>query len=203
MIKNYIFDFGWVLYKFDCEYMARKYIKNEEDYNTVYSVVFDRFYWDRIDDGSLTDEQAKVEFCEALPERLHAVACEIYDNWHKNLLPVEGMAELVKEIKAKGGKLFLLSNVSIGFSEAYKEVEDINELLSSFDGLVFSGLLNIVKPSREIFEHLLNKYGLKAEECVFIDDLERNVKGAEAVGIKGIQFDGNAVNLRQKLFRAE
>ena len=199
MIKNYIFDFGWVLYKFDCEYMARKYIKNEEDYNIVYPVVFDRFYWDRIDDGSLTDEQAKAEFCKVLPERLHAVACEIYDNWHKNLLPIDGMAELVKGIKAKGGKLYLLSNVSIGFAEAYKEVPDIKELLSLFDGLVFSGPLHIVKPSAEIFEHIISKYNLKREECMFIDDNEKNIDGAEAVGMKGYLFDGSCENLRKQI----
>lgn len=201
MKKNFIFDLGWVLYRFDCDYMARKYIKNEDDYNIVRPVIFDRFYWDRIDDGSLTDEQAKAEFCEALPERLHAVACEIYDNWHKNLLPIDGMAELIKDIKQNGGKIYLLSNVSIGFARAYKQVPDINTLLSSFDGLVFSGPLHIVKPSAEIFEHILSKYSIDRSNTLFIDDLEKNINGAKAVGIDGYLFDGDAQKLREFIFK--
>ncbi len=61
-----------------------------------------------------------------------------------------------------------------------------------FDGLVFSGPLGITKPSKEIFEYLLDKYNLKAEESVFIDDNAGNVTGAESVGIKGLLFKGSA-----------
>ena len=55
------------------------------------------------------------------------------------------------------------------------------------------------KPNKDIFEHLLNKYGLHAEDCVFIDDSEKNVNGARAAGIKAILFTGDAEKLREEL----
>ena len=57
----------------------------------------------------------------------------------------------------------------------------------------------MVKPNAEIFEYILKKYSLKAEECVFIDDSEKNIVGCEAVGIKGYLFDGDADKLRKHL----
>ena len=57
----------------------------------------------------------------------------------------------------------------------------------------------MVKPSAEIFRHLLQTYGLRAEDCVFIDDSPINVAGARAVGIEAILFDGDAQALRAQL----
>ena len=53
---------------------------------------------------------------------------------------------------------------------------------------MFSYMCHAIKPEKEIFENLLNKYDLKAEECVFIDDRAENIEGAERVGFVGIQF---------------
>ena len=39
------------------------------------------------------------------------------------------------------------------------------------------------------YEHILNKYGLEPEECVFIDDRPENVEGAKLVGMSGIRFE--------------
>lgn len=201
MIKNYIFDFGWVLVRFDSRYMTQKYIENQSDCEIAHNVIFDRLYWDRLDDGTITDRQVKEGICARLPENLWQNACKAYDNWYYHLPFIDGMAELVKEIKEKGGKLFLLSNISKGFAENYKNVPELKEFFSLFDGLVFSGPLKIVKPSKEIFELLLYKYNLKAEKTLFIDDNEKNIKGAEAVGIKGYLFDGDAKKLREFILK--
>jgi len=169
--------------RFDPYYMTSVYIKDENDIKTVHKVVFDRLYWDRLDDGTISDCEVKKAVCERLPERLHFDACKVYDNWIKNLPFIEGMEMLIDDLKNYGCKIFLLSNISCGFAENYSAEPDISRLFSKFDGLVFSGPLGITKPSKEIFLHLLQKYGLKAEETIFIDDSEKNIKGAEAVGI--------------------
>ncbi len=200
MLKNFIFDFGWVLVKFDSRYMTEKYIKDKNDCTLSQEVIFDRLYWDRLDNGTITDDQVKEGICSRLPENLWDGACKAYDNWYYNLPFIDGMVDLVKQIKANGGKLFVLSNISIGFAENYKNVPQLAEFFALFDGLVFSGPLKIVKPSKEIFEHLLNKYNLTAEETLFVDDSEKNLKGAEAAGINTYQFDGNADKLKKYIF---
>ncbi len=199
MIKNYIFDFGNVLAKYEPEAITALYIEDKADIKIVTDAVFDRLYWDKLDAGTITDEEVKEGFCKRLPENLREAACKVYDGWIDLRYAMDGMPELVYDIKEQGGKLYLLSNISIGFAENYHRSLWISKLFSLFDGLVFSGPIGITKPNREIFEYILNKYSLKAEECIFIDDSEKNIIGAEAVGIKGYLFDGNAEKLRRFL----
>ena len=73
-MKNIIFDFGQVLIHFNEDAMTRRYVKNKADCQTVKTVVFDRIYWDRFDDGTLTTTQAKPLMSARLPEHLHKKA---------------------------------------------------------------------------------------------------------------------------------
>lgn len=127
-------------------------------------------------------------------------AVSAYENWIVNLAPIAGMTDILRKLKAKGSKLFLLSNISKGFAENYKNIPHVNNILSFFDGLVFSGPIGLVKPNKEIFEHLLKKYDIKAEESLFIDDNISNINGAETVGIKGYLFDGDVDKLKSFIF---
>lgn len=199
MYKNIIIDFGQVIVHFDPLYMTSRYINDKADIDLVSEVVFDRLYWDRLDDGTITDDEVKTEICKRLPERLHLNAVKTYDNWYHNLPVIDGIAELIEDIKSKGLKLYLLSNISIGFAENYHNNQQIKEILDLFDGLVFSGELGIVKPEREIFKHITEKYNLKKEDSVFIDDNPLNINGAESFGIKGYLFDGDINKLREFL----
>ena len=197
--KNYIFDFGKVLVHFEPDYMTAACVADPAAAAQISPVVFDRLYWDPLDRGGITDEEVKNACHTRLPEELHTLADEVYDRWMENLPFIDGMPQLVKDIKAKGGKLFLLSNVSIGFAQNWHTVPHLRELFSIFDGLVFSGPLGIIKPSREIFKHVMDTFGLKEEDCIFIDDSEKNILGAEKAGIRGYLFDGNVEKLRSAL----
>ena len=198
-IKNYIFDLGKVLVHFDPMGMTTPYVQDPIVAEQLCQVVFDRLYWDPLDDGGITDEALK-EACHArLPQELHDVADTIYDHWFEHLPMIDGMRDIVLDIKKSGGKLYLLSNVSIGFAEKYHCVEQFKELFSHFDGLVFSGPLGIVKPSAEIFNYVLDRFGLHASESIFIDDSAINIAGAKAVGIHTYHFDGDAAKLRSAL----
>lgn len=200
MIENYIFDFGQVIVNFDTEHLTSIYIKEPRNAKIVEKVVFDRKYFDKLDAGLITDDEVKREYCSRLPEKLQKDACKVYDNWYRNLTFIDGMPELLKQIKANGGKLFLLSNISLKFANNYMSVPKIKEVLDIFDGLVFSAPIGITKPSKEIFEHILHKYSLNAKECVFVDDNFDNVLGAQNIGIKAYEFDGKVDKLRSFLF---
>ena len=199
MFKNYIFDFGQVIVKFDTQYLTSVYIKNENHIKMVEEAVFDRIYWDRLDAGTITDEEVKKGFCKRLPVELQKSACLVYDNWYKNLKFILGVPELIKDIKAKGGKVYLLSNISKTFAEKYTTVPAIKELFGLFDGLVFSAPLGIVKPNKEIFQYILNEYSLISEETVFIDDNERNILSAKTQGINGYLFENDVSALKDYL----
>ncbi len=196
MIKNYIFDFGNVLAEFYPEKLTAPYISDEETRRYISGIVFDRIYWNKLDLGTITDDEVKEQIKNRVPDELKEISCRVYDNWINNLTPVQGMQDLIYDIQKSGKKLFLLSNISPGFKKGYCKVKWINELLSCFEGLVFSGEINLVKPDSEIFEYLLRKHNLKREECLFIDDSEINIKGAMNVNIEGYLFDGDVKKLR-------
>ena len=199
MIKNYIFDFGNVLAEYNPEKLTAAFVKDEEMKSRICEVVFDRIYWDRLDDGTITDDEVRKGICSRLPEEYGDVACKVYDNWIDTMTPIDNMKQLICDIHNSGKKLYLLSNISKGFANYYGQVKWIKELLDDFDGLVMSGTIGKVKPNKDIYEHLLETYDLNAEECLFIDDMKANIKGASAVGIKGYLFDGDAAKLREYL----
>ncbi len=201
MKKNIIFDFGKVLVEFSPIKMTEKYVKNEQDVKMISDIVFARKYWDRLDDASITDGEIIEGFSAELPEHLVDLGITVYNNWVSSLTFIDGMPHLVEKLKENGKKLYLLSNISVGFVESYRDVPEINNLLSLFDGLVFSGPLGITKPNKEIFKHLLNTYHLDADDCIFIDDSKINIDGAKNAGIEGYLFDGDAKKLEKYLFQ--
>ena len=193
MIKNVIFDFGQVLVHFDPEYMTSVYVGDKEDISLVSSVVFDRLYWDRLDEGTISDEEVIALSLARLPDRLHEDARNVYKNWIYNIPEVDGMGELIEYIKKEYEVgVFLLSNISEGFAKHEHEIP----ILKAIDGCVFSAVCGLTKPDTKIFDYICNKYGLLPEETVFIDDNEANVKSAESVGIRSFLFQKNAAELK-------
>ena len=196
MIKNYIFDFGNVLAEFYPDKLTSACVADEEAGKIISEVVFDRIYWDNLDRGAISDDEVREGIKSRLPETLHEDACSVYNNWVFNMTPFPGMQKLIDDISKTDKKLYLLSNISIGFANTYKTVPWINELLSKFDGLVLSGTIGLVKPNKDIFEYVLEKFDLKADECLFIDDNAQNIEGAKSAEINGYLFDGDSEKLR-------
>lgn len=198
MIKNYIFDCGKVLVRYEPKELTDACVQGPMA-EQICKVAFDRLYWDRLDDGSITEEGIKEAIRPRLSAEEYPLACAVIDGWVQNLTPVPAMLELVKDMKAQGKGIYLLSNISKGFAATWSENPYLKELFSHFDGLVCSGPLGITKPNAEIFAYLLKTYDLKAEECFFIDDAPVNIEGAAKCGIDGYVFDGDVQKLRKFL----
>ena len=186
MIKNVIFDYGNTVIQYKPCFMADKYIEDDSDREFIYEVLFD--------DGSITDEEIISDCKKRLPERLHKVIEKIYYNWVYNLPEIPGMYRLIADIRSKYGmRVFLLSNISSYFAEHAYELPEMNH----FEKCFFSAEMGCIKPSREIFERVLSECGILAGETLFVDDSEKNIKGAEAVGIHGYLFDGDTTKLQK------
>lgn len=191
MIKNVVFDFGQVLVHFEPEYMCSCYLDDKDDIKLTADILFDRLYWDRLDMGTIEDEELISAVKARLPKRLHDAAEKIYYNWYYNIPEIEGMRKVIALCREKGFGVFLLSNISRGFAERRNEIP----ILSELDGCIFSSTAGLIKPSREIFEHLCQSFDLTPSETLFIDDNEQNVDGADKFGIIAYHFDGNALTL--------
>lgn len=196
MIKNVTFDFGQVMVKFIPADMVKKHVSDKADAALLERVVFDRLYWDKLDAGTIENEEVVAACKTRLPERLWRVAEEIFYGWVHGLPPIEGMAELVKYVKDTLKKrVFLLSNISTYFVKNAAEYP----VLDLFEDRVYSAVCGFVKPSAEIFQFLCDKNGILPSETLFIDDSPINIAGAEAFGIKGYLFDGDTVKLKTYL----
>lgn len=110
--------------------------------------------------------------------------------------PIPGTMEIVKQLKAKGKyQLILLSDHA---REWMEYIEEKNKDLKIFDKKIFSYDIGTVKSDEQTFKIVLEQAGIVADETLFIDDYEKNVENAEAVGIHGIVFE-NAEQLRKVL----
>lgn len=194
-MQNVIFDYGMVLVRFDPAYMVGCYVDEPADAALLCDVVFDRLYWDRLDAGTITDEAVLAACRTRLPARLWAVADKIYYNWIYNLPEIEGMRALIRDLKAHGVRCFLLSNISRYFAAHSNEAPLIAELTDC----VFSAVCGLTKPDPAIFRHACEQFGITPVETLFVDDRTENVRAAEACGLQGYVFDGDAAALRQYL----
>ena len=108
--------------------------------------------------------------------------------------PVPGTMEIVRKLK-DNYQLILLSDHT---REWMEYIEENNKDLKIFDKKIFSYDIGTVKSDKQTFKIVLKQAGIVADETLFIDDYEKNVKNAEAVGIHGIVFE-NAEQLRKIL----
>lgn len=183
MIKNIVFDIGNVLLNFKpVEYLGTK--MEEENIKSVKEAVFDSPEWPMLDEGTITEKEAIRVISERNAEIKDLVELA-FDNWYDMLTPIENSVKLLKELKAKGYNLYYLSN----FQElAYDYIIKEYEFFGLFDGGVASFAEKLMKPDKDIYEKLMERYDLKPEECLFMDDTALNIDGAENVGMKGIVF---------------
>ena len=196
MIRNIVFDMGNVLIKFNPSQIVEELgLDSKEDEKLLLNTIFHTGEWHLTDLGVMSELDLWNSVSQKLPKHLLSYAHDIILDWDRNLVPVPGMEEVVRMCKERGYNVYLLSNASLRQPSYFPRIP----VSQYFDGTVVSAVLGICKPDRRIYEYLLFKYGLKAEECIFIDDLPANIEAAKAVGINGILFDGDAQNLKNNL----
>lgn len=183
---NIIFDFGNVLVRWEPTTVFLPYFNNDEaKYWYFWRHVCDAEFRDRIDAGEdqmtvIREQQAKF------PEQADAI--EMYFTRWEDSLPGEmpGMYELVQRLKGDpANHIYGLTNWSM---ETFPMARKRFKILQLIDDYVVSGDIKVVKPDPRIFHTLLDRYQLRAEDCIFIDDNPANVEGAKRVGLNAIQF---------------
>lgn len=198
MIHNVVFDMGNVLIRFDPAFFISRLGIQGEDQALLMDQVFCSQEWIQLDMGAITDDEATDRICGRLPEGLHPAAEKLIRMWDRPILPVEGMYELIEELKDNGYGIYLLSNASLRQHDYWPRVP----VSRFFDGTVISADEKVVKPQPAIYRILLDRFGLKAEECFFVDDVLANVQGAAECDIPGVVFCGDAKLLRRELCAA-
>ncbi len=197
MIRNIVFDMGNVLVKFDPGYfMDREGLTDPADRETVSRELFRSVEWVQMDMGILTEETLEPIVFKRIPERLHGKVRHLLYNWAYPRMMIPGMEDQVRRLKEAGYGIYLLSNASVSQPDYWNPMP----LSQLFDGTMVSAFVKTVKPNPTIYRLFTEEFGLKEEECVFIDDAPLNVAGAVALGWHGIVFhDGDTEELERKL----
>jgi 2-haloacid dehalogenase len=193
-MQNIIFDFGNVLVQWHPELIYGEYFGDEAKAWWFLRHVADMDWRQRIDAGE-SYAVCSAELKDRYPE--YAEAIELYSTRWREMLTdeVPGMHEVIDELKAKDYEIYGLTNWSM---ETFPEARARFDILQMIDRYVVSGAEGYVKPDPRLFQVLLDRYGLKAEECTFIDDNPDNVAAATRMGMQGIVFTG-ADELRKQL----
>jgi len=185
LIKNIIFDLGGVLIDWNPKYMYKKIFSDTDQCNWFIENICTND-WNEQQDGGRLIQDANKELIEKYPEHKENIEA-YYTRWEEMLNgPIEGTVSIFKELKDnKNFNIYALTNWS---AETFPRALELYDFLHWFDGRLVSGEENTRKPFKEIYDLILNRFNLIANETVFIDDNLRNIKAAEEVGIKSIHF---------------
>lgn len=190
MTRNIIFDFGNVLLEWNEEKIVTNFSDKKEEQEILKNVIFKSKEWIKLDEGTLDYDTAITIFEQNLPIDLKDKVKEIMNNWYKYMLMNTKIANLIKDLKKNGYKIYALSNTHI---PVYKYIKN-SEIGKYFDGFIISAIEKMMKPNKEIYRRLFEKFELIPEECYFIDDNEKNIKSSRECGMNGYVFDINNFN---------
>ena len=187
MIKNIVFDLGNVLISFrPSEFFdKKKYPGNIKA--KILSDIFGSKDWRRLDNGEITTSEAIDAIALKSSLKKEEIA-HIFNLRSELMFPLDENVRLLPELKKQGFRLYFLSNFPI---DIFEEIKTGYYFFRYFDGGIISSEAKFSKPDIRIYEILLEKYSLIPGECLFIDDLEINVKAAEVAGMKGLVTFGS------------
>ena len=198
-VSNIVFDMGGVLMDWNPTKISQALCPDPDDAALVAHAVFDSREWGWVDAGAIEPETVAWTAKLKLPERLHDMADVFALHWFDVFDPFPEMGVLVRELKEAGYGVYLLSNAGTTF-ESYRARIPAIEV---FDGVLVSCYEHVVKPDAAIYRLLCERYGLDPASCLFVDDMLRNVVGAERAGMQGYHYDGNVDALRTFIRESE
>ncbi|MBD1393735.1 HAD family hydrolase [Mucilaginibacter glaciei] len=185
MINTIIFDLGAVLIDWNPDYMYKTIFDDEQEMRDFLNNITTSD-WNEEQDAGRTLQEGTDLLVSQHPEH-EANIRAFYGRWVEMLGDAfQGTVEIFKELKASGKyKIYALTNWS---AETFPLAQERFDFLNWFDGIVVSGAEKMRKPTPAFYHILLDRYDVKAEESLFIDDNYRNILAAEKLGINSIYF---------------
>lgn len=194
MKKTIIFDFGGVLIDWDPRHLYKKIFADESEMEWFLGNVATLSWNLKQDEGRPFAEA--VELLQAQYPQYHGHIQAYHTRWPEMLNgAIEESVQIMRELKQAGYTVYGLTNWS---AETFPLALELFPFLQELDGIVVSGTEKLVKPGDAIFKLLLQRYNLKAEDCIFIDDNIYNVEAAHNLGLEAIHFSTPG-ELRERL----
>lgn len=189
MINTIVFDMGGVLVNFSAALFGERLHVSAEDQELLRRHLLRTVDWVKLDRGTITEEEVYAHACAKLPAHLHSAVEYIIYHWNEPIVPIEGTADIVRELKEKGYSIYLLSNASRRQHAYWHDIPGSEY----FSGTLISADWKLLKPENAIFQALFAQFRLTPSECIFIDDVPANIEAAENAGMQGIVFHDAAL----------
>lgn len=190
--KGVVFDVGNVLIDWNPDYLYRKIFPDADKRHWFLTHVCSMSWHGEQDRG-----RPCAEGVDALAVRFPGCRQEIaafYDRWLETIAgPIGGSVRALEALKAAGVPVFALSNFP---HEVWHPTVEAYPFLGLFDERVLSGEEKVAKPSRQIFDVLLERVGMAPEDLLFIDDREENLATAHALGFRCALFEDGELLVR-------
>lgn len=184
MIKNIIFDIGNVLAGFTWRKFYAGFGYDEEMVERLGAATVKDPVWNEVDRGVWSEEELLEGFIKNDPS-LEPELRRIFGNMRGIVEKRDYAIPWIRSLREAGYRCYYLSNFS---RKAYTECADALDFLAHMDGGIMSYQDKLIKPDTKIYQLLLKRFGLSAEESVFMDDTKKNLPPAEELGIRTILF---------------
>lgn len=182
--RTVVFDLGGVLVHWDPRLLFADVLEPGEDVDAFLDEI-GFAEWNHAQDAGKPWAQAVAEHTAKHPNRAEAIAA--YPERFPMSVPgpMEETVAVVDELRASGVRLLALTNWS---AELFQTVRHRLTFLDDFEGVVVSGDEGLAKPDPALFQVVVERYGVVPEETVYVDDAQRNVAAAEALGFRAHLF---------------
>lgn len=190
MVKNIVFDLDNIIIRGTHSSIIVDFAKNEEERKFIENKFLKSPEWNLMDLGMITNDEAINEIQKRNESKFHQLIEISLHEWYKNLHVNEDIVYIARKLKSKGYNIYVLSNMA---KATYLHIKDL-DFFRFCDGIVISAYENIKKPDDKIFKILLERYNLKAEECILVDDDDTNKSyiTANRLGILGRRVEPNS-----------
>lgn len=181
MIKNIVFDIGNVILNFNLEDVLPKFTDNKSEQQFIIDNIINSPEWlgnSLIDTGYISKEEAISIVQDRTNHEKDDLISNFWNNYNDFSLVDDRVIKLIKNLKLKGYKIFLLSNIN---EHNFMNVNK-SGLFNIVDGYILSYIEHQVKPYKAIYKTLINRYSLLPTETLFIDDNQNNINTAQELG---------------------
>lgn len=190
-----IFDVGKVLFDWEPRYLYERLIPAGPALEAFLADVVTKD-WHYQHDAGRPFAETSAELAARYPHHAELIAA-FGPRFNDTVgAPIAGMTELVEELDAAGVPVFAITNFSGEFWPPFRATQE--PLFGRFRDVVVSGDEKLVKPDPAIYRLALERFGLRADEAVFVDDSQPNIAAAAALGIHAVLFT-DAAHFRQEL----
>ncbi|AOT08335.1 HAD family hydrolase [Pseudoalteromonas luteoviolacea] len=184
-IKNVVFDIGNVVVRWSPQEIIKLTFPELSSCEQLAHSVFGSEIWLDINKGIVTEHETQSRYQREFDFSAQDTERLFYYIKQTQILLYQS-TELIQRVKQAGYGVYALTD---NVHETVEFLKTTYDFWGLFDGAIVSAELGILKPQPDIYHALMARYGLIAQETVFLDDMPHNVAGAKAVGMEAIQFE--------------